>query len=265
MPHLLCNAAKLYYIDTGSGKEIILFSHGLLFTHDMFLNQVNYFSKLGYRCIAYDHRGQGQSELTTAGYDMDNLYEDAVSLIEQLNIAPVHFVGLSMGGFVGMRIAARKPYLLKSLSLLETSPDEETNKFKYRIMVFLVRLFGTRIVTNSLMKVMMAKSFLNDPQKKVLREKIASGFASLPKSITRAVDGVINRKGLYDEITNIQLPTLIIVGEEDMAAVPAKAERIHQQIKNSRLVYIKKAGHSSTIEEPEQVNLHLQEFLKLIF
>ena len=59
-----------------------------------------------FRCVAWDHRGQGRSELTEGGYDMDTLADDAAALIAQLGIAPVHFVGLSMGGFVGMRLAA---------------------------------------------------------------------------------------------------------------------------------------------------------------
>ena len=59
-----------------------------------------------YRCIALDWRGQGDSPPTDSGFDMDTLSLDAIALIEELVGAPVHYVGLSMGGFVGQRIAA---------------------------------------------------------------------------------------------------------------------------------------------------------------
>jgi 3-oxoadipate enol-lactonase len=54
-----------------------------------------------YRCVAFDFRGQGQSEVTRSGYDMETLYADAVALIEQLGCAPCHFLGLSMGALLG--------------------------------------------------------------------------------------------------------------------------------------------------------------------
>src|SRR6185369_4898317 len=86
-----------------------------------------------FRCISFDHRGQGQSEVTETGYTMDELTADALALIQALGAAPCHFVGLSMGGFVGMRLAARYPALIRSLSLLETSagPEPLFKVFKY--------------------------------------------------------------------------------------------------------------------------------------
>ena len=63
-----------------------------------------------YRCIAFDFRGQGRSQVTDAGYDMDTLAVDAAALIERLGAAPCHLVGLPVGGFVAIRGAARRPH-----------------------------------------------------------------------------------------------------------------------------------------------------------
>src|SRR5438128_2311715 len=104
MPRTTVNGADLYYEDTGSGREAILFAHGLLWSGRMFDAQVAAL-KGRYRCVTFDFRGQGQSEITTTGYDMDTLAEDAAALIQRLGIAPCHFLGLSMGGFIGMRLA----------------------------------------------------------------------------------------------------------------------------------------------------------------
>src|SRR5262249_52496727 len=71
-----------------------------------------------YRCVTFDLRGHGRSELTTGGYDMDTLADDAVALIERLGGGPVHLVGLPIGGFTGLRVALRQPQLLRSLTLI---------------------------------------------------------------------------------------------------------------------------------------------------
>ena len=77
----------------------------------------------------------------------------------------------------------------------------------------------------------------------------------------KAVEGVIRRKGIEHELVNIKCPTLVMVGDQDKATVPSKSEFIHRHIPQSILIYIINAGHSSTIEEPEQVNKAIDDFL----
>ena len=97
---------------------------------------------------------------------------------------------------------------------------------------------------------------VEDPARSVLLEPGPPGGG-----IVRAVTGVIDRSGVADEIGRIALPTLIIVGDQDVATPLARAERIRERIPGSRLVVIPGAGHSSAIEEPEAVNQVLVEFL----
>src|SRR5690242_2059031 len=116
MPTIKVNGIELFYKESGSGPETIVFSHGLLMDHTMFEPQRAAFEKR-YRVIAYDHRGQGQSPDPGYGHDMDMLAKDAATLIQALNVGPCHFAGLSMGGFVGMRLASRRRELVKTLTL----------------------------------------------------------------------------------------------------------------------------------------------------
>lgn len=262
---MLINGVDLNVSDSGSGSAIV-FSHGLLFSGEMFRAQVAVFSDL-YRCVTFDHRGQGQSEIAPDGYDLDTLAEDAATLIEQLGLAPCHFVGLSMGGMVGMRLAARRPELLASLVLVETSAESEPreNHFKYRLLNLIARLFGLRAVVGQVMPIMFGQTFLNDParaeEKAFWRDHIASADKI---GITRAVNGVVGRAGVMGELGQINLPTLIIVGEEDVATVPAKSEAVHAAIAGSKLVRIPRAGHSSPIEAPDAVNAAISSFLQTI-
>src|SRR5262249_12035516 len=93
MPKLRVNGAELYYEDTGPGANPVVFAHGLLWSGRMFDAQVAAL-RGRHRCVTFDFRGQGQSDVTATGYDMETLTEDAAALIETLGIGPCHFVGL---------------------------------------------------------------------------------------------------------------------------------------------------------------------------
>jgi len=263
MPYLTINGVSFYYEDTGGPGPAIVFSHGLLMSTRLFAAQVAAF-KDQYRCIAYDHRGQGQSsDPGGRSHDMDTCTRDAVSVIEGLDARPCHFVGLSMGGFVGMRLAVRRPDLLYSLSLLETSaePEPAENVPKYRKMALVAGWLGTRFVADRVMPILFGRSFMTDPAMAEARASWRAEIASRPRGIVRAVRGVIERRGMMEEIASIRVPTLVMVGDEDVATPPPKARRMHEQIPRSRLARIAAAGHSSPVEQPAEVTRVLSDFL----
>lgn len=262
MPKIQANGVELHYEESGSGDETIVFSHGLMMNLHMFDEQVKHFSKQ-YRCIAYDHRGQGKSEVAPDGYDMETCYEDAAALIEALGIAPVHFVGLSMGGFVGMRLGARRPELVKSLVLMETSADPEPseNLPRYRLLEFVARWISPKLIVNGASKSLFGATFRTDPKHAEKFKHWKQQIGSVHRvGATKAANGVFTRQPVYDEIAHITTPTLVMVGTEDIATVPAKAERIHQQINGSQLMHIPNAGHSASLEQPQAVIDAIQAF-----
>jgi pimeloyl-ACP methyl ester carboxylesterase len=262
MPTIRVNGVDLYYQSSGSGSETVVFSHGLLMSAEMFSEQVRFLSPR-YRVVAYDHRGQGRSDLTAREHDMDTLAEDAAALIEALGVGPCHFAGLTMGGFVALRLAARRPELLRSCILLDTSaePEPSRNVSRYRLLSWVLRLLGTSAVVDKVMPIMFGRTFLADPARAELRAAWRGRLLGLRRSIHKAVTGVIERRGVEEELQGISMPTLILVGEEDVATPPPKAERLHAAIRGSRLVRVPRAGHSSTIENPSAVNAALAAFL----
>jgi pimeloyl-ACP methyl ester carboxylesterase len=169
-----------------------------------------------------------------------------------------------MGGFVGMRLAIHRPELLRSLCLLETSadPEPEENKGPYRTLAFIGRWLGFRLVVDRLMPIMFGQTFLNDPAKAETRKRWRQHLLGLNrKGTSLAAHGVIDRQGVYELLGSIETPTLIVVGDEDVATVPAKAERMHAAIRGSRLEVIPGAGHSSSIEQPEAVTAAIRAFV----
>ena len=254
----------LYYEDTGPGStgETVAFSHGLLWGTELFAPQIQALRDR-YRCIAWDHRGQGRSAADhRQTIPMELVWQDAVRLLEHLRAGPVHFCGLSMGGFVAMRTGARRPDLVRSLILIETSSDPEplANIARYRLLSGIVKVLGPRIVRSQIGPIMLGKTVLSNPARRVEVERFTD-LMSRRRDIWRAVNGVIDRAGIHDELTRIVAPTLILVGDEDVATPPAKAERIAGAIAGSRLVRIPRAGHSSTVEEPVAVTAAIESFL----
>ena len=263
MPDVAINGARIHYETQGQGPETIVFSHGLLWSGRMFRAQVATLSDR-YRCVTFDFRGQGESGVTADGYDMDTLFEDAAGLIAALDLAPCHFAGLSMGGFIGMRLVARRPELLRSLILMETSADPEPaeNIPKYRRLLAAARWIGLRPLAGQVMPIMFGASFMRDPRRAEERREWQGYLAANNRTgIIRATEGVITRKPIYDELSAITVPTLIIIGDEDTATTPDHSARMRDRIHGARLVSIPRAGHTSSVEEPEAVTTAIEAFL----
>ena len=263
MPKASINGTELHYEDTGGPGEPIVFSHGLLWNTALFAPQLAAL-KGRYRCIAYDHRGQGQSaDDARKVIDMDLLTQDAVALIQALDLGRVHFCGLSMGGFVGMRLAARHPELLRSLILCDTSaePEPPENAPRYKRLNMAARWLGPRVVVPKVMPILFGRTALSDPARAADRQGWLDELNRNRRSVWRAVNGVILREPVTSELAAIAAPALVIVGDEDVATVPAKAERIAAGIAHAKLVVIPKAGHSSTVEQPAAVNAAIEGFL----
>ena len=256
MPYAELHGARIHYTDSGGDGAAIVFSHGLLFSGAMFQAQIDHFRDR-YRCIAFDHRGQGKSAVTKDGYDMKTLTADAAALIRHLNIAPCHFVGLSMGGFVGIRLAAQSPDLLSSMTLLDSSagPEPKENGLKYRFLNLIARWFGLRLVVGRVMPIMFGQTFLTDPARDQEKRRWANVIAGNHRiGITRAVTGVVGRRACDDLLDRIDMPVGIGVGDEDVATVPDRSRQMQAAIRGSEMVIFKGAGHSSSIETPLLVN-----------
>jgi 3-oxoadipate enol-lactonase len=259
------NGTRLYYEDTGPGStgQTIAFSHGLLWSTELFAPQIEAL-RARYRCIAWDHRGQGKSAADRRHcIGIELVTQDAIALLEHLGAGPVHLAGLSMGGFVAMRIAARRPELVRSLILMETSadPEPEENAPRYRLLANTSRVIGMRPIVKRVLPIMLGKSVLADPSRKADVARFAT-IMTARKDIWRATNGVIDRAGCADELSRIRKPTLVVVGSEDVATVPAKAQRIAAGIAGAKLVEIAGAGHSSTVEQPAKVTAAIEEFLR---
>jgi pimeloyl-ACP methyl ester carboxylesterase len=268
MPTIDVPGAVVAYRDTGVPDGVpdaptVVFGHGLLFGGWMFRSQVAAL-RGQYRCVTIDWRGQGESPAARDGYDMDSLTADAVALITRLGIAPVHWVGLSMGGFVGQRLAARHRELVRSLTLLDTSAEaEEPARVRERRRLALFQLvFGMGPVLGKVKPLLFGPGFLADPgSDELISEWLRRLGRTRRTAVRKAVLGVAGRTSVAAELARITAPTLVVVGADDRATPPGHSRRIASAIAGARLRIVPACGHSSTLEQPDVISELLTEFL----
>jgi len=260
MSTIKVNNANLYFEEEGKG-ETIVFGHSMLFNLRMFDGQVDHL-KNNFRCVRFDFRGQGKSEVTESGYDLDSLTDDVAKVIESLQCDPCHFVGFSMGGMVGMRLAVKHPKLIKSLILIDTSSELQDQMIRNRVMLWVAKYIGIKVLANKVVSMFFSSNFLKDKNNQSIAKIYKNYFqANDPKGIVEVVRGVIFRKRCTEILSSISQPTMIMVGEKDELTDYQKSKILKENIENSQLEIIPRAGHLTPVEEPALVNQIISQFI----
>lgn len=263
MPTISVNGVEIYYEDVGEGFPV-LFLHGLTFDTRMWTDQVAALSKK-YRCISLDFRGHGHSATTDTEYSLEQFAEDVRGLLRELGIEQAHVAGLSMGGMVAMRLALAYPEVVRSLVLLDTSadPQDAERASQYETMAQIVKEQGPEAVMQGVIPIFFSPAFIQGQPQKL--QAFKEQFRKIDgEGNYRAVLAVTRRRDTREDIKGIGVPTLVIVGEQDLATPVDEAETIHQQIAGSRLEKIAGAGHMTPLEQPEKVTALLEDFLSRV-
>jgi pimeloyl-ACP methyl ester carboxylesterase len=258
--------ADLYYEDTGGAGETILFLHGFLFDGRQYAAQVAALRDR-YRCVTLDFRGQGRSTGPRGGYQVEQQVADVLTMIRRLGLAPVHLVGLSMGGFVALRIAARQPELLRSMTLLNTSAAAHARvKFpKQLVLAAIGRTVGVDLapVRAGIEGELFGRPFRTDPATAAERETWRQRRAGADRvALVQTLLGFMIRPDVLGELGDVSVPTLVIAGAADVSLPPSHSRDIHSRIPGSHLVELPGAGHSSPIEDPAGVTRALERFFE---
>jgi pimeloyl-ACP methyl ester carboxylesterase len=261
MPTIRANGAELYYEDTGTGGEPVLFVPGLAWGALLFRAQVAALEGR-YRCVVVEPRGQGRSEVTKGGYELDNLALDLSALVDHLGLAPCHLVGHSLGGSAAARVAARRPEVVRSFAMLNGAADEDPiwDRVLFRGLSYLVQAFGMGRVDERLVETMFGQSFLTDPARAARREEARNQFLSNDGTgIARAVRGWLRSPAVMAELPKVSAPTLVVAGEEDGVVTPERSRQVAERVQHGRFLLLPKCGHSSPFEAPGRVNAALAE------
>jgi len=263
MPTLHIHGAELHYDDVGHGPETIVFIHGLMLASESYAAQREAFRDR-YRVITFDLRGQGRSAKTPERLDLDSLAEDTVALANELGLNSVHLVGFSMGSFIAMRIAARHPALVRTLTLIGPSADAEEpqNMPRYARLIRFVRWFGPRWIAPQMMRILFGDTYLTSAESDAERARWLRYLKALPRELHRAAAASASRQAITDELCCITAPTLVVSGDEDRPIHPERARAVHKRISGSTFLPFARTGHAVMIERAAEFNLHFGAFIR---
>ena len=255
----LANGLTMAYDEVGSGMPVVLL-HGFPHNRSLWAPQTSALLEHG-RCIAPDLRGFGESG-RDGPYSMDQYADDVIDLLASLGIDKAVIGGLSMGGYVAFAIWRAKPELVRALVLADTQPgaDSPDTRRKRLEMMAVAREGGAGAVANALIDAMVGST--TRAQNPALVEGLHQMLASAPvEGIIGALQAMMDRPDSTGLLPSVDVPTLVIVGEED-AVTPVKTARaMHAAIPGSRLEILPGAGHVSNLEKPAAFNHVLGEFL----
>jgi pimeloyl-ACP methyl ester carboxylesterase len=251
----------LSYDDVGEGRTPIIFLHGFPFDKTMWEGQIE-FLKSSYRLIACDVRGFGKSTDEKSPLSMSLFSDDLIEFMDKLEIDKAIICGLSMGGFITLNAVKRFPDRFEALILCDTQCIADTFEVKEKRLATIAEIEkeGVTNFNDGFIKSVFHKDSLTD--KKELVENLRSVvYANSPHIIIQGLLALAVRAETCSSLEKISVPTLIICGREDAVTPLKQSEYLREHILGSTLKIIDNAGHVSNLEQPNEFNEHLSDFL----
>jgi len=254
MPSIEANGEQIFFVDEGEGPSI-LFIHSLGTNNYLYREQIAEL-KSNYRCIAPDCRAHGASSFNS-DFTVEGVAEDHKAVLDHLGINSCHIVGLSMGGPIALRLNAQYPSISNSMVLADAfariRPGGEDRIYATQEAVAYLSMleFGSQYAGDRLM-----------PTTPI--EKLDELAAEIGKCPSKGYVATVRAIFTYDsssDLTKVNVPTLVLIGDSDDATPIAESEYIRDNIHGAEIKVIPDAGHLSTIDSPAEFTAELKEFL----
>lgn len=255
------NGTRLSWREEGSGEPILLV-HAFPFNSGLWDQQLNSIPP-GWRAIAPDLRGFGRSAGSGAGpYTMDLFADDLVALMDHLDLKQAVICGLSMGGYIAFSLYRRYKARTRALILCSTRPgaDSEEGKKNRAALAGRVRMEGARAAVDAMLpKLLSEQSISTQPDLVGFVQQLMQ--SNQPESIARALEGMALREDSQDLLRGIDVPTLIVHGEDDAIIPPGEAQLMARGIRGARIKLLPQVGHLCNLEAHSEFNRFLRDFL----
>jgi 3-oxoadipate enol-lactonase len=252
------NAVDVHHVVSGrEDGPVVVLSNSLGATHTMWDANVSALEQQ-FRVVRYDTRGHGGSPVPDGPYSIDDLADDVVALLDRLGVARAHFVGLSLGGMTGMRLAARNPERVDRVVVLCTGAHL-TPSSGWTDRAATVRAGGTKAVAEAVVDRWFTPGYLEaNPDVKAESEATVAGTAA--EGYAGCCE-VIAAMDLRADLPVITAPTLAIAGADDPATPPPHLEAIASAVQHGRLLVVPDAAHLANAQQPQTVTPAIIEHL----
>jgi pimeloyl-ACP methyl ester carboxylesterase len=250
---------EITFDDIGSGLPVV-------FLHAFPLNRTMWEPQIGAlvaecRCIPIDFRGFGESAAAPP-YSMDRYADDVAGVLDTLQIERAVVVGISMGGYVSFAMWRRHRDRIRALVLADTraGADSVETAARRHELIEIAETQGSTAVANMQIVGLVGKT-TRDKRPDIYDSIHRMMAQTAPEGIIGALEAMIERPDSTPTCATIDVPTLVVVGEEDVLTPPKEARALHRAIAGSRIEVLRQAGHLSNVERPAAFNTVVSEFL----
>ena len=260
------NQINLAYEDCGNtqSETAIVFLNGVMASMSSWKLQADLFVELGYRVVLHDFKGQLYSSKPEGVYTFEEHCTEAKALYEYLNIKNIHIIGTSYGSEVGMMFAMTYPEMVLSLTVIDgvSEIDEVLRRFVESWKLMCLSKDGEAFFLG------MLPSIYGDSYLKKNREALNQRAKAIPslgedylKGQISLYDTFLQEVNFTDRLHEIQCPTLIVCGEDDLLKRPKFSRIIYENIKQSEFVLIPDCGHVTIFEQVDVLKTCLLGFI----
>ncbi|MGX5359526.1 alpha/beta fold hydrolase [Kocuria sp. KH4] len=251
----------LAYTDRGRGPTLLLL-HGHAYDRSMWARQVEVFAGLGWRVVAPDLRGFGQSGITEGIVYTEEFADDVAGLLDHLGTSPAVVVGFSMSGQIAMELVGRHPERVRGLVLVATVPEAEDRAGRRRrhATADAILTGGMETYGRSVLGRMLAEATV-ESSPGVAAEVLAMLRNAPAKGAAAAMRGRAERRDLGDVLRGARIPVLVVVGADDVFDGGA-GRRMADLAPGAELVFVDGAGHTPNLEQPAAFDDALRAFLR---
>ncbi|TWD82786.1 3-oxoadipate enol-lactonase [Kribbella amoyensis] len=243
---------RLHHEMTGpEGAPVVLLGSSLGTTHAMWAPQVEALSER-FRVVAFDHRGHGDSETPDGPYTLADLGNDVLELLDTLDEQQASYVGISLGGAVGLWLAENAPDRFHRFALLCPPADPAANAAMWTERAAQVRAEGTKAIAEATLGRWFLPEHAESHQAEVeaIRDQLlgtsAEGYAACCEALATA--------DLTADLGKITAPVLLVTTEQDASIPPETVIPLAGRIAGAHLEIIENAAHLVTYSHPETIN-----------
>lgn len=255
----LSDDAELFYDDVGIGQPV-LFLHAFPLDHTMWAPQTSALA-VHCRCLTMDARGMGASS-GGGPFSVDRYADDVIAVLDAARVKRAVIVGLSMGGYVAFALWRRYRARVRALVFADSraGADSDDMRARRRALITLARAQGSEAVAETQAPGLVGKT-TRAKQPEIL-EVVRRAMSLQPvEGVVGALEALMSRPDSTPTLATIDVPTMVIVGDEDSVTTPKESRAMHRAIRASRMEVIAQAGHLSNLERPAAFNAVLVEFL----
>jgi 3-oxoadipate enol-lactonase len=253
---------RLAYCEAGApAVGTIILAHSLFMNRQMFQPLMKRLSDQ-FRVIAYDARGHGaSSQAVDERYDMEAFYDDAAAFIEALDCGPVHFAGNSMGGWTALRLAARRPELLRSSIAMGSSGEGEPDLRAFDPVLDNLRARGGQGIEDVFSNIFFGDFSMSNDAFAPVRDRWLKHLSELTPFFAEPGAAVAYRSPINAELRHCMIPILALAGAQDHVYPTGLSENIARAAPHGEWAVVEKAGHSVALEQPDTVAALIRNFI----